>query len=374
MRWIFLALARSGWGEAVLGLRIARRLVARGDSVVFLVHPALARVFRGEPIRVEVLGSERGAAFTRRLKKLLRFHRTEAVVLSDLLMAVTALVRREAPDALALDLPVIGIDTWHLRELGGQLDTHPDELLTLAPHLASHEPSLVPVPFCRPDSENAALVLPGGSPSSTVEKRAIRSELGLPNRPLVAIATAGWQHRDYNNQVVASFQRWLPSRLAEALSQIDADVVHVGPKDLPLGRVTVHERRQLSAPNFERLIASCDLLLSTNVSATTNATAAVRGVPVVCAVHTGPPTRELPWPFQAWPVGWHRALGTLLAGNPWSAVLNRTEITHPGALETAVLGALPGGKSRDEILGGSADALSVLRAVPPPEGVLDRHK
>jgi hypothetical protein len=47
MTWLFLTLSRSGWGEAVLGLRIARRLVARGDTVVVLTHPLLASLFEG---------------------------------------------------------------------------------------------------------------------------------------------------------------------------------------------------------------------------------------------------------------------------------------------------------------------------------------
>jgi hypothetical protein len=375
MKWMFLALARSGWGEAILGLRIARRLVARGDTVVFVIHPALAKAFRGEPVRVEVLGDEQGPAFTRRLHQLLVFHGSRAVVLSDLLMTVTALLRRRAPEALALPIPVIGIDTWHLREIGGVLDTQPDEVIALAPHLVNHPTTLVPVPFCRPSAANAAVVLPEGTPLTTAEKQAARTDLGLPHGPLIALTTAGWQLRDTGDERITRFQRWLPERLAGALRQTTADVVHVGPTPLELTGVRVHHRARLAAPDFERLIASTDLLLSTNASASTNATAAVFGVPVLTVVHSGAPVGDIPWPFQSWPVGWNQALTRLLHDNPWARVLNRHEVVVDGTdtIASALEGMLPGGRLRESTLDSAAAALSVLRAVDPPEAVLDRH-
>lgn len=372
MTWLFMTLARSGWGEAVLGVRIARRLVARGDRVVFLTHPGMARAFFGEPFQVEVLGEESGAALEARIIRLVMTIRPVGIVLADLLMTVTALLRQRAPTALArTGVPVIGIDTWHLKELDGELDMAPTEHVKLSPHLVNHPRRLVPVPFARPDVPFAARVLPDGKRLSDAERRRVRADLGLPDGPLIAMATAGWQHRAYPEPAMQRFQHTFPRVLGRILAPLRVPVVHVGPRPLELDGVRVHHRDQLNAPAFEALIAASDLLLATNAAASTNATAAVAGVPVVTVVHTGQPDELIPWPFQAWPVGWARSMGTLLKDNPWSKVLNRRELTDPGGLEVFVEGALPGGWQRDGLLDASARVLDGLQRVASPEQILD---
>lgn len=374
MTWLFMTLARSGWGETVLGIRIARRLVARGDRVVFLTHPQMSKAFFKEPFEVELTQGEQGVALEQRIHRLIAHTRPQAIVLADLLMTVTALLRQQAPTALAsTGLPVIGIDTWHLRELGGHLDMTPTEHVRLSPHLVHFPRRLVPVPFVHPDVPFAATVLPEGQPFSGVQRRAVRDALGLPHGPLIAMATAGWQHRSYPEPAMTRFQQIYPRILARILAPLNVPVVHVGPRPLDLPGVTVFHRDQLPAPVFEDLIGCSDLLLSTNAASATNATAAVRWVPVMTFVHTGPPDELLPWPFHAWPVGWARSMGILLKDNPWSDVLNRREITDLESMEAAIEGALPDGWSRDGLLDRAGTVLDRYREVATPEQVLDAH-
>ncbi len=368
--WLFLALARSGWGEAILGLRVARRLVARGDRVTFLAHPGMARIFVGEPVGLELLGEEEGDAVEARVAGLLRALRPRALVLADLLLVVTELVRRRAPRALArTGVPIVGVDTWHLPELGGELDLHPSERLTLAAHLVGHPRRLVPVPFVRPGVPGAALILPDGAPASRAERASARAELGLPQGPLVLMATAGWQHKIYGDEPTRRLPAALPRLLAPAIEGLD--VVHVGPQPLALPGARLHHAPQLPAATFERLIGAADLLLATNASATTNTTAVVRGVPVVTVVHSGPPDPDLPWAFQAWPIGLSRAMGTLLRDNPWDAALHRRELRDPEGLRATIAALLPGGADREGALATAAAVLEGLRRVPLPERVLD---
>lgn len=361
-----LALARGGFGETTLGLRIADELRAAGMPVQFLIHPALSRVFEGGAHPFERLADERDETLDARLDGLVRRGRPAAILLVDLLTTITELLRRRAgPRVLSrFDLPIVALDPWNLPEIEGQLDFAPGAPLTVAEAATHHPLRLVPVPFARPEAPGAVELLPRIAPLTPEARAAERAALGVsPGQRLVFLATAGWQQRRYGDPGVDRLVDGVPRLVGAYLAALGPDVrvLHVGPAPLPfdvLGERSLH-RDQLSPDRFLAGLGAADLVLSLNAPATTSTAALALGVPILTLQNSfvgesldalwswlgrrpdptvvawarahAPMHRFLMWPMSAWGM-----LSRVLADNPYDALLHRVELLDAErVLETA---------------------------------------
>lgn len=356
---LLLALGRSGWGEAQVGVVLARDLVARGERVTFVVNPAIARLFLETGLDVRVLPA--APPVTSALEQLARELRPASVVLVDYVQCVDGLRRYQLDAGLPARLgPVVLIDTWHFAEAGLVLDVGPDERTEIAPAAATFPRRLVPVPFVRPGVDGGFRVLPSAIRLGDGERGAVRSRLGSPEK-IVLLCTSSWQHKTYPG-VQGRIAAAVPQLLAELLRPLPprVQVVHVGPAPLvPLARVLDRRYahvRQLPGPTFRALVAASDVVLTLNASATSNLTAVAADVPVLClqngwdggadGLRARPAVQRwaeenLPaYRFRMWPLAMDAVLGPVLAGNPYAEILRLTEMLDADAVETGLTALL----------------------------------
>lgn len=396
---LVLALGRAGFGEAALGRRVAADLASLGHPVHFLIHPAIARAFEGADGEVELLGDERDALLDARLTALVRRARPGAILLADLLMAITELERRAAgPRVLSrFDLPIVALDPWNLPEIGGVMDMAPGAALPIAASAIDHPLRLVPVPFARPSAAGGAQLLPRRPPPSPSARAAARTALGLgPSDKLILTATARWQQRRYGVERVDRAVLGVP-RLVGAYRAAMGErlrVLHVGPAPLPwaepLGARYRHEQA-LPPEEFEARMIAADLLLSLNAPATTSTAAVAHGVPVLTLQNSfvgetldalwswlgeRPAPAVVQWArvntplyrFLMWPMSGWQMLSRVLADNPYDRLLNRVELLDA----RRVLETMHSLLERGEDEAARAAYLDEVRALPSPGGLVRR--
>ena len=111
---LFMALGRSGWGETILGVELARNLVRLGEAVRFIAHVSMVPVLAGGPWDCEFVGDGPGPWLSTLLSAHIARHRTESVVLVDFAVATRSLERLGVdPANLFSDgVPVIALDSW----------------------------------------------------------------------------------------------------------------------------------------------------------------------------------------------------------------------------------------------------------------------
>jgi hypothetical protein len=388
---LLLALGRSGWGEAQLGVTLAKDLVARGERVTFVVNPAIARLFLETGLDVRVL-PEAGPPVTPALEQRARELRPASVVLVDYVQCVDGLRRYHVDAGVPARLgPVVLIDTWHFAEAGLVLDVGPDERTPIAPAAATFPRRLVPVPFARPGVEGGFRVLPDPIRLSEADRAAVRARLGSEGEAgapakVLLLCTSSWQHKTYpgaQGRIAAT----VPALLAELLRPLPAEVqlVHVGPAPLvPLARALDRRYahvRQLPGPTFRAVVAASDAVLTLNASATSNLTAVAADVPILCLQNgwdggaDGIPSdrpairrwaeENLPaYRFRMWPLAMDAVLGPVLAGNPYAEVLRLTEILDADAVEEGLLALLFDPGARDSAARARAAYVDEVGRVP----------
>lgn len=385
---LVLALARAAFGETTQGLRIADDLRAQGRPATFLVHPAVARVFEGGGRDVEVLGDERGDSLDARLERLMRRARPRAILLADLLMAMTDLTRRHAGPAVLsrFNLPIIALDPWNLPEIGASVDIAPGPPVHVAAHAAHHPLRVVPVPFARPGVAGAVDLLPrvGAAAQARAETRAA---LGVgPHERLVFFASSPWQHRGYGDPAVDRVTAGVPRLVGAYLAALGerVRVLHIGPSPMPWGALGARYQHQAQLPHeaFLARLAASDLVLSLNAPSTTSTAAIALGVPVLTLQNSfvgasldtlwswlgrephplvvawarahAPLYRFLMWPMSAWGM-----LTRLLADNPYDALLHRVELLDAERVMASARALLEGGDEAARL-----DYLARVAALP----------
>ena len=213
-------------------------------------------------------------------------------------------------------------------------------------------------------------------PLSAEERQRVRTQLGLPESPVVLLTTSRWQHGAPGQgpmwqklvpsapggaRVVEHFPRLLLRLMDHAGQQLGGlTLVHVGPHAFapPAEGLRHLDYRFLNALEpalFERMLGAVDVYVSPNCPASTAVRAASLRVPVL-TIHQGaggaPQTGTsaphlalrqyldavLPtYPWSMWPLGFHRVLARNLEGNPFAQTQLHTDVMQPDALVNALV-------------------------------------
>lgn len=366
---LLLALSRKGFGESILGLRLACELRDQGDQVVCLAHDSSATLFANTGLSHFTFGFHAAPLLQMFITDSLREYPVSSIILADYYAATLFFVcARLDPDILTqFSLPLIAIDTWD--------SINTPEIIDVAIDDSRHRTfwrdismSIYPVPFLRPAACRATYgSLPSKATLGGKTKAQVRENLGLKREwKVVLFCTAEWQHPNYESQGDSErrMATSMPMLVGDYLSRMGEQVhmVHVGPLALNIGEHLhgrYHWMPALSPESFANIVASADLLLSANISATTITKAMVSEVPTLVLQNSvsaesveeaeekmkNPPTERLrQWlnesmplfPFALWPVGYHRLLEPLLQDNPYMSALEVVELLDEKAVEGAL--------------------------------------
>jgi len=349
----FVAPVAKGWGEAVLGLRIARELIERGHRVTFAAPRSLGPLLRSSGVEPIALNEHR-QRLSQVVPRLLARSNSTALLLVDAAtwswrpLAGRAFLRR-------LDLPVIALDVWGIGEPGFRWDF--SDSVPVRPDPVPAQLRLLPVPFLRPSARKGSYdALPRLTLTSRSARRACRDALGVAARErLILLTSARWQSGTQPSVQANRLARLLPWLAAALVGRAGGGVrvLHVGPEPWFPFRIALRRRYrwspQLAPAAFESALRAADLLLSFNAAGTASSSAIALGIPVLTGINSNafgsidqalgvlgadcsPLLRAwlrhaVPlYPFAMWPLGLHRVMLRALARNPYRQLINPTEI------------------------------------------------
>jgi hypothetical protein len=395
---LILALGRQGLGEASLGVLLAHQLRARGDEVFFLTHEANSKLVESR-FPFFAFGSEASPLFQFFTELCLSRFKATSIILSDYFAASCFCYRygMDPQNLFSLGLPLIAIDTWDSSRWTDRVDI---DVFVDACRSVRLWPGPIecvcPVPFLAPHTGSRFYSsLPQGVRASAKVREGVREKLGVRGAAkAVLFCTANWQHPDYESQFGAAVTSAtsLPALVAAYLAQLGESVhlVHVGPRPFNLsphinGRY--HWLPPMSGTEFDTLVASMDLLLSANISATTIAKAMVCEIPIlvlqssILAMTLQEAKSALPdlagpslsawlqnalplFPFSMWPLGYHRFISRLLADSPYMHALKVVEVLDEERVEAALSSLLFDNVARQEDLHHQNIYLQQLQSLP----------
>jgi hypothetical protein len=399
---VLLAVTAGAVGELNLARVLARGLHQRGDEVVFLAPEAVGFLFQGSPFRhlaVDALLP----LMSHHLPRALKSERADTLVLVDATSVFVTLETVWASDAdfiTRLPLPVVALDVWDLPETDLRWDFGTDAL-PISARALDLQRRLVPVPFARPRPDGTRFdALPEVEAPSARARRELREELGLGGEDrVVLLLSSRWQTPEMQHwKHHQRLSRHLPALALEAVAALGPRVhaVHVGPQAFAGGEALAgryHWIAQLHPDRFQALMATADLLLSFNTSATSTLSALASSLPIVLAInsHAGKTVEEvaaaLPeppaepvrrWlervvplhPFRVWPLGLYGLLSPVLAANPFADAVRAVEVLDWPALTGACRELLFDAGARERVLRRQADYVRMVRALPAAADVM----
>jgi hypothetical protein len=398
---LFVAAQKAPFGEALLGVRIAHELRARGDGVAVLAGESLSVLTDGTPFQIIPLrnlgGLDKAIASTASAVK------ADSVVLLDA-TSTYMLLKAQGTDPTFLRTvarPVIGLDVWDLRETGLVWDMG-DTPYEHSRHSLEVTRRLVPVPFARlSGAEGLYNALPPPSTLDADQRESLRADLGVGSRErLLFMTSALWQEpalqpHDGGRRLATLF----PALVAQLLGRLGKDVrvVHVGPETYAMpglgDRYTWMPQR--SPQRFAKLLSASDLLVSFNFSATTITSAIASGVPVLLGVNSYEGTAEAiasrlpqrpgealrgwlqracPLPaFRVWPLGLYRFLAPLASDNPYTTALETAEVLEEAAFVDSARRLLFDAPARAALSEKQAAYRRSVTALPGAATLMDRY-
>jgi hypothetical protein len=405
---LVLALNTQGLGEAILGARLAADLQKAGDEVFFLAHDSNAKVLE-KTFPCLTISSNAAPLLSFYLDDCLTAFHPSSIILSDFLTTAFFLegLGKDSHLVTSLRLPIFAIDTWDSSRAPDYLDLFVGGSDKNVPRWNGDITYICPVPFLSPHAASEFyLCLPGRTAVAKETRRRVRAGLGLnATSKAVLFCTAEWQHPGLHPVGIRTGseqeKQWangkriadlVPLLLADYLSRLGEDVhlVHVGPHAYDLEESLgprYHWMTALPPAQFDSLLASMDLLLSANISATTITKAMVYAVPVLVlqnsvsaanreqaeALLPQPPSEKMRrwldkvvplFPFALWPLGYHRFLAPLLRDNPYVAALQMVELLRECEVEAALASLLFDPVAREDQAHRQALYLARVRSLP----------
>ncbi|QUL37959.1 DUF6365 family protein [Erythrobacter sp. JK5] len=350
-RILFLCLTPKGLGETRHAVELASQLRAAGHTTHFLAHECATKVLQDAAQPATIIPDHVLPMMQFFLSGSVRNFRPDAIVLGDWFTTTLALERSGQEFAAVFggfDVPIYAIDTWCSARAGHVIDLYGTTRRPFPDWRPDFAGRLEPVPMGTGSSDAVPFsVVPEPLKLARKVRRHIRRDLNADDRRIVLVCTAGWQHAHYEDESARRLQQALPRLIGLQLRAFGSDValVHVGPEKLDFGL----GRQQVWLPTmrperFESLVASVDLLLTANVSASTNVRAIADGVPILviggsirAATRDDMPPEflhdadegqrewldaSLPaFPFHLWPLGYRRFVDPVLADNPYTSAL-----------------------------------------------------
>jgi hypothetical protein len=402
---VFLALDAAAWGRVALAVDIARELIGNGDEAVFIVHSSAVPILRPSRLPYDELGDHLGLLTQLCVETFVQHEAPQSIILCDFHSCSRYLKLKGIDPGFITELgiPVIAMDIWNCIEAGPDMDLSGGGTAPRDRWNDKLSGRLVPVPIGGPESDGAYCSLPPPIALAESVREHIRQNLGLADEDhAVLFCTAGWQHTMMEPHGRRLAQA-VPQLLWNYLHQADpkARLIHVGPAPLTLEGTP--ERYQwmpsLSPENFDRLLASVDLLLTANISATTIGRAMMAGLPVLavensfraqntveseqklgeCGKALTPPLRQwventVPlYPFRLWPLGYWEFLGPLMSGNPYCSALDTVELLDEAGFVHRCRSLLLDPQVRQDARSRQAAYVAQVRRLPPAAGLIDGY-
>ncbi|WP_283137884.1 DUF6365 family protein [Rhizohabitans arisaemae] len=398
---VVLFIVTSFWahGELAIATEFARRMRGTGFTPLFLIPPTHRGAVAEAGFAHHVVIPGAGKINRIQLADIQHVHRPALVVLADFLNydfcdRHYGLTR---DDLDVFECPIGTFDNFSWGREGAWLDTYGFKAryegeitlkglsFRLRPCPLNHptapaEPGVFPYPLL---AEPPATARPPA--------REIRAALGLDDgKPVVLVAGATWQRSHAAYPRVTAFVQACTEMLERLLTPLleHAHVVSVGPSPVfrdgaPPG---YHPLGPLAPARFAELAGTVDLHVSNNVVSVSLHRLALGGVPSAVVRNSltaddgtlSESAREVfarigePYPFHMFPVGWYHFLRSLLAGNPFAALITPIEVFREEAGLETLVGLLAPGPGRDRVEAARQDYLRTLNGLPDVETILRR--
>jgi hypothetical protein len=398
---LFVAAQKAPFGEALLGVRIAHALHARGDRIAVLAGESLSVLTEATPFQVIKLRNL--DALDKQIANAAAAVRADAIVLLDATSTYMLLKTQHTdPNFLRTAArPVIGLDVWNVKKTGLVWDLG-DVTYDHSPHSLDVTRRLIPLPFAGPTGvEGLYDALPPPCQLDAEQREDVRADFGVgDNDRLLLLTSALWQQpslqpHENGRRLAAVF----PSLVGELIGRLGEEVrvVHVGPE--PYAMPALGDRYtwlpQRSPARFAKILGASDLLVSFNFSATTIMSAIASGVPVLLGInsHAGGaeeiaarlPSRPsgplhawlekaAPLPaFRVWPLGFYRYLAPLARDNPYTTALHTREVLEERLFVESMRRLLFDDKARAELREKQAAYRRRVAQLPKGADVLDGY-
>jgi len=365
--YLVLALTDGGWGETALGIRVAEDLATGGEaSLTFLTHATNKMALVGTPFAQESVSEGSAKLLRLYVDTIMRSETTAAIILADMVTTQRFCAQHGVASEFLgqYGVPVLGIDTWDHTVTGPTLDLFLGDSQDLDLSLAKISRPLLPAPILSSSPRAGAYsCLPKPIHVPRRVRTHLRDNLGLgDSERLILLSTAPWQHRRFSSPHGNRLAAALPLLLSEYIARLGPSVhlAHVGPSPYPLAEQLgdrYHWLPPLIPLHFDELLGSADLLVSANISASTNLKAIASGIPTV-VVHNSREARELGdlepfldapsealsrwlaqtlpiYPFRLWPLGWFRFLSPVLQDNHYFDAVAAVELLDERGFEEA---------------------------------------
>jgi len=394
MKHALVALSAKGYGETILGVHLANQLVESGDEVVFFVHETGANAVAGTPFTAEVVCDAAIPLLGFLLDRFIRDHKPDTIVLSDYFTCVLGFQRANLDFSFlkVYGIPILAIDTWEGQDNNRPVDVFVKSRRTMPDWWDQVDIPVTPVPIGKQGEEGVFFsALPEPFLPTRKVRRHVRRDLGIgPDDRAILFCTSQWQHAKFASKHANRIARNLPQLIAHYVRVLGPRVrlVHVGPSrfniDLPRQYVWLPPLRP---EEFEVLLASMDLVLTANVSATTVARAIASGVPVLSLVNSiritnGTDVEKLlpelsKWvrnwvantapiyPFYLWPLGYYSFLHPVLDKNDYMTALPTMECLEEQSVLEALEGRLFDAETRVACIEKQERYLATVQAMRP---------
>lgn len=300
--------------------------------------------------------------------------------------------------------PVLALDLYDWDRHAPEIDLFGRRCGPLAAPVPASIGRLMPSPYLPParsaPGRGRFMMMTRRPPPAARERRDQREALGLGPRA-VLIPSSPWHHGLKLLPDAGRTAEALPALTYSLLDLAAAsagpiDVVQLGPQPIPLPagarHLRLHHVSQLEPHRFVPLLASVDLVLSTNAIASTNVRAASLGVPVASLyVGPDPPPARIPggapwsalasylesarpsYPLAIGAMGMEHLVRLLLENNPFAGVQRRFDVTEPERAVEGLREVLFEPAARDSLRHAQESYFSLLeRELDAPDVALDR--
>ncbi|MEW5849362.1 MAG: DUF6365 family protein [Myxococcota bacterium] len=340
-----------------------------------------------------------------RIQQSLKELAPDVVIIADLLLyhGLVGEFRGALPQVVAASCPdaaLVGLDLYDWDAHANVIDIFGRPAMAHfarngevppAPRPPSSMGRLMPAPYLVPAHSTPGrgrYAMMGDQGSVTArQRRAARTELGLPDGMLVLLTTSPWQHLAEQYVESARVAAALPALMMRLLGLAAREVepvtlVHLGPAPYRVPDDVTNlgylHLPQLPPPRFQRLLQATDLMLTPNMIASSAIRAASMRIPVA-TLHVGAATstsgtsaaqdalrrfHDVVTPGYAtsvWPLGMHALMSRILENNPFRQIQEHLDVYRPDETVDRLARLLRGTADVDALRGQQEEYFQLLR-------------